>query len=276
MLLNIDHKIQYHYDGNLDLVALNIRLFPSQFALQNIVSWRLHVNGCQIKNIARAPFGNQHALWISRDEKNTLEIIAKGEIRTRDHAGVLSGFKDYTQSAVFLRQTKLTRVSEEVLDFVSSPNAKDPLDIMHGLSEKIHQTFEFNDEQKNSDLTATQILQQDKGNAQDYAHLFVAAARALNYPARCVIGYLCSSEKDNDKAQNNKNSLHTWAEAKVPSIGWVGFDSVYNMCPTDRYIRLTCGLDVSDAAILRTHITGAQWQENTDVIISELEEEGEV
>lgn len=68
-------------------------------------------------------------------------------------------------------------------------------------------------------------------------------------PARYVVGYLL--------AQDTKlTETHAWAEAWVPEIGWVGFDAANRLCPTDRYVRLGCGLDAADAAPIRGNVTG--------------------
>jgi transglutaminase-like putative cysteine protease len=41
---------------------------------------------------------------------------------------------------------------------------------------------------------------------------------------------------------------HAWAEAHVEALGWVGFDVANGICPSDRYVRLACGLDAGYAA----------------------------
>ena len=41
---------------------------------------------------------------------------------------------------------------------------------------------------------------------------------------------------------------HAWAEAWIESLGWVGFDVANRVCPTDRYVRLACGLDAGYTA----------------------------
>ena len=36
----------------------------------------------------------------------------------------------------------------------------------------------------------------------------------------------------------------------IDGLGWLGFDPANQLCPTDRYIRLACGLDAGSAAPL--------------------------
>jgi transglutaminase-like putative cysteine protease len=99
--------------------------------------------------------------------------------------------------------------------------------------------------------TAAEALAQGRGVCQDHAHLFVSAARTLGIPARYVAGYLLSDQGE------ALHETHAWAEAWVPGLGWVGFDSTNGICVTDHYIRLCGGLDAHDAAPVRGSVYGA-------------------
>jgi transglutaminase-like putative cysteine protease len=93
-----------------------------------------------------------------------------------------------------------------------------------------------------TETTAEQALEKKSGVCQDHAHIFIAAARALNIPARYVSGYLMMEGK------NEQAATHAWAEAHVPSLGWVGFDPANDVCPDERYVRIATGLCYRDAA----------------------------
>jgi transglutaminase-like putative cysteine protease len=75
--------------------------------------------------------------------------------------------------------------------------------------------------------------------------VFISAARVLGVPARYVNGYFLSGTLAPSEAH------HAWAEAWVDALGWVGFDPANGMCPTERYVRLACGLDAGTAAPIR-------------------------
>ena len=63
----------------------------------------------------------------------------------------------------------------------------------------------------------------------------------MGFPARYVNGYFVTGGEHCSEAQ------HAWAEAYIDGLGWLGFDPANQVCPTDRYARLACGLD----AVLR-------------------------
>jgi transglutaminase-like putative cysteine protease len=90
---------------------------------------------------------------------------------------------------------------------------------------------------------------------QDHAHIFLAAARALEVPARYVSGYLMMDDRIEQEA------THAWAEAYVQNLGWVGFDISNGISPDSRYVRVATGRDYRDAAPVTGISFGAVAQE---------------
>jgi transglutaminase-like putative cysteine protease len=85
-----------------------------------------------------------------------------------------------------------------------------------------------------------------RGVCQDLTHIFIAAARSLAIPARYVGGYF-----HREDGANEQEAGHAWAEAFVPSLGWVAFDPANCVCGTDAHVRVAVGLDYLGAAPLR-------------------------
>ena len=90
--------------------------------------------------------------------------------------------------------------------------------------------------------SADAAIEHGCGVCQDHAHIFVAAARSLGYPARYVSGYLLMDDANTEEAS------HAWAEAHVDGLGWVGFDISNGISPDTRYVRVATGLDYAQAA----------------------------
>jgi transglutaminase-like putative cysteine protease len=56
-------------------------------------------------------------------------------------------------------------------------------------------------------------------------------------------------------------------EALIDGLGWVGFDPVNDVCPTDAYVRVAVGLDYLGAAPIRGVFQGGD-NEGVAVAIS--------
>jgi transglutaminase-like putative cysteine protease len=108
--------------------------------------------------------------------------------------------------------------------------------------------------------SAAEALKDGMGVYQDHAHIFISAARALGLPARYVSGYFLTDSDEPSEAH------HAWAEVWIKGLGWLGFDPANRLCPTDRYVRLACGLDSASAAPVRGTRRGGV-QEVLDVTV---------
>jgi len=92
-----------------------------------------------------------------------------------------------------------------------------------------------------------EVLSLRAGVCQDFAHVFIAAARAMGVPARYVSGYIHVPGPDGV----TEGASHAWAEAWVPGTGWIGFDATHPVRAADNHIRVAVGRDYRDAAPTR-------------------------
>jgi transglutaminase-like putative cysteine protease len=150
----------------------------------------------------------------------------------------------------------LTEPDAAIFAFAHETKAKssnDVLELLHLLLNEVHRTITFDVDPTHAATTAAEAFALKRGVCQDLTHIFIAAARALDIPARYVGGYF--HRRDGVVAQD---AGHAWAEAHVAHIGWVGFDPANGICPTDAHVRVAIGLDYLGAAPVRgTRFGGA-------------------
>ena len=94
----------------------------------------------------------------------------------------------------------------------------------------------------NSTTTAQEVFVQRAGVCRDFAHLGITLCRALNIPARLVVGYVKFAEPPQD--------FHAVFEAWLgegTDGRWVLFDGT-RMAPVDRLVRVGTGRDAKDVA----------------------------
>ncbi|RYX95373.1 MAG: transglutaminase family protein [Comamonadaceae bacterium] len=89
-----------------------------------------------------------------------------------------------------------------------------------------------------STTTAQEVFVLRAGVCRDYAHLGITMCRALNIPARLVVGYVNFEEPPQD--------FHAIFEAWLGGR-WVLFDPS-GMAPVDRLVRIGTGRDAKDVA----------------------------
>jgi transglutaminase-like putative cysteine protease len=267
MRMSIRHLTRYRYQPEAASAALRLRLWPPAAAAQRPVSWAVSVNGAVVEPIAADAHGDRIGLWHAHAPTGEIEIVAEGVIETADLAGVLSELPQRARPGLFLRRTALTETSEAIRALGADVGAgvgaaageaayggaggTDVLARCHALSAAVHAAVDYRPGVSNATTTAVEALALGAGVCQDQTHVFIAAARVLDIPARYVVGYLHDPDRDSPA-----EDTHAWAEAHVQGLGWVGFDVTNQICPTDLYVRLCCGLDAADAAPVRGTIRG--------------------
>jgi transglutaminase-like putative cysteine protease len=251
MLLVVRHLTHMRYPQGAAGFALRLRLFPQSFDGQRVIEWHVEVDGEEVGHSIVGGYGERFVQWLSQGRRDALEIVAHGRVETGDRAGIVKGLRRACPPAVFLRETPLTRADDAI---ASLGEGVEPgvgtLESLHALSARVRQALPYRTGITDNATSASAALAGEGGVCQDHAHIFIAAARARNVPARYVAGYLLAGEEELQQYET-----HAWAEAYVDSLGWVGFDVTNGLCPTERYIRLCTGLDANDAAPVRGIVT---------------------
>lgn len=252
MRIAIDHRLSVTPPPGIYQAVFHLLLTPPSGPSQTVESWS--VEGPGIGNAGRFAdgFGNAAHLVNQIRPEGEIVIHVRGEVTTRDTNGVLGRPAGEPVPALYRRQTGPAKAPAALYGrFRNAGEGR--LHVLHALMARVGETLGLPEEKE----TPAQ-MQADGGQAQvqaaeapvdrpapaDYAHLFIGAARALDIPARYVMGYRLTD--------GGEDGLHAWAEAFDDGLGWIGFDPHMQICPTERYVRLAVGLDAETAPALRT------------------------
>ena len=102
----------------------------------------------------------------------------------------------------------------------------------------IHENIAYRPGSTKSTTTAHEVFERRAGVCRDFAHLGITMCRALNIPARIVVGYVWFDEPPQD--------FHAIFEVWIGGR-WVLFDPT-GMAPVDRLVRIGTGRDAKDVA----------------------------
>jgi transglutaminase-like putative cysteine protease len=247
MRIRIRHETTYRYLEPVKAAIQHLRLTPRNFAGQHVKDWRIDVDrDCRLIASEDA-FGNVVHRFTAEGPFESLSTMVEGDVTTFDTSGVVSGTVERFPPALFLRETTLTALGPAIVDFARRTAIENSgaLASLHALLAAIHEKITFDTDATHSATTAVEAFEKGKGVCQDFAHLFIACARAIGTPARYVSGYYLRSDADEQVAS------HAWAEAYVQDLGWVGFDPAHGVSPGERHVRLAAALDYLSAAPIR-------------------------
>lgn len=244
MHILVDHRTTYSYTEPAANVVQALRLTPANHDAQYIRSWRvdLDVNGSVRESVDA--FGNRLTIFYADSPLMSLTVTVTGEADVTDTHGVYRG-AETLPPLVYLRSTPLTEPCAAIVDMARRVERPERLPTLHALMRAAHDHMRFDTTETDVATPAAEAFARERGVCQDFAHIFIAAARAIGIPARYVSGHLARAEDPTQEA------AHAWAEALVPDLGWVAFDPANGISATDAYLRVAIGLDYLDAAPVR-------------------------
>lgn len=166
----------------------------------------------------------------------------------------------------YLAHTRLTQLpgGPETFRFDGDASAFDNL---KALNHWVYNLLEYKAGVTHVESGLDEVLSIKQGVCQDFAHLFIAIARKYGIPARYVSGYLHQG-----MGYFGDSQMHAWAEALIPSIGWLGFDPTNNLLASTDHIKVAHGKDYTDCAPIKGVVIGPGGNESRHRVIVESEQ----
>lgn len=242
MQLSISHTTRYQFDGPVRFGLQQLRKTPLTVSGQSVLDWATEVEGGLKELSYRDQHGNVVELISFQPETRELTLRSVGTVAVEDTNGIVGRHLGLAPLWMFERATPLTKAGQGVKALLRDIPDGGELERLHHLSAAILEAVKYDTASQDNDHTAEEVLTEGRGVCQDHAHVFLAAAREMGFPARYVSGYLLLDDR------TEQDAMHAWVEAHVDGLGWVGFDISNGISPDTRYVRVATGLDYAEAA----------------------------
>ncbi|OYW61813.1 MAG: hypothetical protein B7Y84_05225 [Azorhizobium sp. 32-67-21] len=246
MRVRVRHELVHTLKKGTRTAIATIRVTPRNHEGQYVQRWALDVQPDTRMHPHEDAFGNLTHTFTVEAPGAEIVLVAAGEVDTQDTTGIVRGTVERFPPTLFLRPTLSTTVTPEVGAFARLvlDAAGDELGRLHALMSIIN--AEVKEEPRlvgTAAASAADALKAKTACAGGLTHLFVASAQHLGIPARHVGGYVAD--------EDGEGFAREWAEAFVPKIGWIAFDCGRSVCATERYVRVSAGLDSSGVDMLK-------------------------
>ncbi|MCD8115647.1 MAG: transglutaminase family protein [Oscillospiraceae bacterium] len=239
ILLEFDQPVRGH-----DFV---LRCLPPSFPGQDILDASLALDPYAHFALQRDGFGNLMQLGRIEEPHDHFRYTVRGtarvELALRQPESALPIFR--FPSAY----TGVSRSMEELLAGLSLPD--DPEDRAWALSNAVQEHMAYTPGVTGVDTTAAQAFEAGQGVCQDFAHIWLALARASGLTARYVNGLT-----------QGEGASHAWCEVWLDGL-WTGIDPTRGRWTDDSYIRFGVGRDFGDCPIERGVFLGRIGQRQT-------------
>jgi len=248
MRIRVRHETAYTYGAPARSALQLLRMTPRSSDGHFVRHWRVEVDADARLDRDEDAYGNITHMVFIEGPVTSVRVTVEGEMDTADTKGIVRGTIERLPLPIYLRETPLTAISARLRDLagaVSISAGGDQLATLHGLMSEINRHMAFVVGATSVTTTADKAFEAGRGVCQDFAHVFIASARALRLPARYVSGYYLRTDRQEQDAG------HAWAEVHVEGLGWIGFDPANGVCMTDRHVRVAVGADYLEAAPAR-------------------------
>ena len=249
MKLEIVHSTHYKYTGPIAESVMEVRLQPMEGAGQHCLRFALEISsGVKARSYIDG-YGN-HVHYFNLVKPHTrLSITSRSTVETGLEPDPVVG-EDLVQDFLRFRSPVVDVAGVRELaraHAVKDPGSAESIEAaLDELTLAINRDFEYNRAVTNVYSAVDEVLELRAGVCQDFAHLFIAVARAMGVPARYVSGYIHFADE-----RGVTTASHAWGEAWVPGKGWIGYDATHPVRTSEHHVRLAVGRDYSDAAPTR-------------------------
>lgn len=243
MRLCVDHRTTYRFTAPQGRLTQLLRLTPADTHDQSVAGWHLHVDCDARLRHHRDGFGNRVTMLYVDGPVASVELAVSGEVLTNPSNGVVHGAYEPLPPALFLRSTPLTTADDALVAFARDVASGDEIARLHRLNDALYRRFAVDIARRGPARGAAATFAGEEAGPREMAHMFVAAARALDVPARYVSGYTPAC-----RTEASAPAPHGWAEAYVERLGWVAFDACTGLSADEAYVRVAVALDAAGAA----------------------------
>lgn len=132
------------------------------------------------------------------------------------------------------------------------PLVEAALDLMH----RIHADIAFDPEATTVGTPLAQVFAERRGVCQDFAHMAIAALRAMGLAARYVSGYIRTQPPPGKEKLVGADASHAWAAVFLPGWGWLDIDPTNDCLAGEDHITVAWGRDYDDVSPLRGVVLG--------------------
>ena len=253
MKLEIVHSTRFRYSGPIAETVMEVRLRPMDGGGQRCLDFQLEVSAGIKPRAYRDGYGNNVHYFNLVRPHTRLSVVSTSVVETGRELDTDPGedlVHDYLRFRAPVKDVAGVRElagRHAVPDAGSGPAVEKALD---ELTLTISREFAYDRAVTNVYSAVDEVLELRAGVCQDFAHLFVAVARAMGVPARYVSGYIHAPGAAT-------TASHAWAEGWVPGQGWVGYDATHPVRAGEHHVRLAVGRDYSDAAPTRGIYVGS-------------------
>ena len=248
MLLRIDHETRLTYSAPVAEAVSEVRTAPPSQDDQTLLGYRLRVSPSAAITGYRDGFGNKVELFNLLAPHTEVVITSAACVRVHRVAGGTVAdvpfspvLAEHVEAAEYLRPSPQVDFAAPVREFaraVPVPAGASVRDAAEAVMAAVRARLQYEKRVTEARTRVSEALALGCGVCQDFAHLFIAAARLRGLPARYVSGYI---------HQPGEIATHAWVQVWAgPEAGWANIDPTHDRWVGCEHVVTAVGRDFLD------------------------------
>jgi transglutaminase-like putative cysteine protease len=258
MQYQIRHLTRFTYDSPVSESVMELRMQPLTDRRQRNLRFDITTNPRARIFAYRDHLGNAVHYFDIPGHHLRLDLTAEAAVDVSPGEPLPDRLDDDAWAAVdaldssgefvnWLAPSRFARDTPALLDFARAlgiARDRDPLTLLRDVTRLLYDELAYEPRTTHVHSPIDEALSARAGVCQDFAHIMIALVRHVGIPCRYVSGYIASSRETQDRSV--ANATHAWVEARLPALGWVGFDPTNNTLAQERHIGVAVGRDYGD------------------------------
>ncbi len=254
MLLSLVHSIRFDFENPVFLDPIWLRMRPRTDLSQTLLSFRMEslpdpgriepVTDLDGNSLSRLWYGGDHRTLILKTtslvrtlRSNPFDFLfhhPRGSTLPMAYPPrTLPLISPYLKPEPSSEKGPLFR---KFVNHLQEVSLMETIPFLVALARHIRESLSNQFREEGPPRSPEETLKEGSGSCRDFALLAMEACRAMNIAARFTSGYHLPSSPI-------PHSLHAWAEAYLPEIGWRGIDPSEGLLTADRHVALVSSAD---------------------------------
>lgn len=270
MQYKITHNTTYYYSETIPVCHNEVHLTPRDGRAQTSRHHRLSIKPRPSALAKRLDyFGNHCHYFAILEGHKKLSVTAVSRVDVQDTpppdvdaSPAWNDIRDLVrhdrqpqnlEALQFVYPSPSVSLPEVLREFAARcfPDGRPILAGVRELTDRIHREFQYDPQATTISTPVEKVLELKRGVCQDFAHLQIAALRALGLPARYVSGYLRTLPPPGRPRLVGADASHAWLSVYTGAGGWVDVDPTNNCFTGSDHITVAWGRDYADVCPIK-------------------------
>jgi len=263
-VFKIIHITKYQYNWPIKESINEIRLFPHNFANQDVLQHQLLITHNPNIEISNDYYGNRIGNFNNLESHEEMTIESRMLVRVNHSLKIpeidtttVQDLANEKEKSIYLQRLCCPEIIDKqnkinlILKKINRAD-KSIIAIAQECNTYIFKHFTYTKGITNIETTVDEILEIKKGVCQDFAHVLLQLLRTAGIPSRYVSGYICP----NESGLRGEGATHAWVEIYTPTQGWLGLDPTNNIWTMDNHVKLSVGRNFYDCTPVKGTFKG--------------------